>query len=201
MDSAEAAACLRRIPEGDEGAARDLFHFLYPLVARLVRSHLPQRTSEEDLCQIAMVKIFSAAEKFSGKVPIEHWVSRIVINTCLNQIRAEKVRKELRMSDLGEAEAEIVEKLSSSAEALDASDAASARELVELILTRLEPTDRLLINLLHLEGRTLSEVAELTGWNHTAIKVRVFRARRRMRHHIRELEKKDREPKTDPLLS
>jgi len=57
MDSAEAAACLRRIREGDEGAARDLFHFLYPLVARLVRSHLPQRTSEEDLCQIAMVKI------------------------------------------------------------------------------------------------------------------------------------------------
>lgn len=198
MDSAEAAACLQRIPQGDEEAARALFHFLYPLVARLVRSHLPVRTSEEDLCQVAMVKIFSSATQFGGKVPIEHWVSRIVINTCLNQIRAEKVRRELRMSDLGETEAEVVEKLSSSAEALDASDATAARELVELVLARLEPTDRLLINLLHLEGRTLSEVSELTGWNHTVIKVRAFRARRRMRHYLRELEKKDHPPKTDP---
>ena len=197
MDSAEAAAYLRRIPEGDEGAARDLFHFLYPLVARLVRSHLPQRTSEEDLCQIAMVKIFSAAAQFSGKVPIEHWVSRIVINTCLNQIRSEKVRRELRMSDLGEAEAEIVEKLTTSTEAPNASDAAASKELVELILTRLDPSDRLLINLLYIEGRKLAEVSALTGWNTTVIKVRAFRARRRMRHYLKELEKKTSERKAD----
>lgn len=198
MDSAEATACLQRIPAGDEGAAHDLFHFLYPLVARLVRSHLPQRTSEEDLCQIAMVKIFSAAAQFSGKVPIEHWVSRIVINTCLNQIRSEKVRRELRMSDLGEAEAEIVEKLAASTGAPSASEAAASRELVELILARLEPADRLLINLLYLEGRKLSEVSALTGWNNTVIKVRAFRARRRMRHCIKELEK-NREPKVGNL--
>jgi RNA polymerase sigma-70 factor (ECF subfamily) len=198
MDSAEAAACLQRIPDGDEGAARDLFHFLYPLVARLVRSHLPQRTSEEDLCQVAMVKIFSAAAQFSGKVPIEHWVSRIVINTCLNQIRSEKVRRELRMSDLSEAEAEIVEKLATSTEAPSASEAAASKELVELILTRLEPADRLLINLLYLEGRKLSEVSALTGWNNTVIKVRAFRARRRMRRYIQELEKNS-EPKAGNL--
>ena len=189
MDSAEAAACLQRVPQGDEEAARALFHHLYPLVLRLVRSHLPQRTSEEDLCQVAMVKIFSAASQFSGKVPVEHWVSRIVINTCLNQIRSEKVRCELRMSDLNEAEAEIVEKLATSTEAPDASDSAASRELVELILTRLDPADRLLIHLLYLEGRKLQEVSDLTGWNQTVIKVRAFRARRRMRHYIEELEK------------
>ncbi|MDR3404457.1 MAG: sigma-70 family RNA polymerase sigma factor [Chthoniobacter sp.] len=198
MDSAEAAACLQRLPQGDEEAAHALFHHLYPLVARLVRSHRPIRTSEEDLCQIAMVKIFSAASQFSGKVPIEHWVSRIVINTCLNQIRSEKVRRELRMSDLSEAEAEIVEKLATATEAPDAADALASRELVDLLLTRLPPKDRLLIQLLHLEGRNLPEVAALTGWNHTVIKVRAFRARRRMRHYLRELEKTTLPRKTNP---
>jgi RNA polymerase sigma factor (sigma-70 family) len=119
MDSVEAARCLERASRGDEQAAHDLFHHLYPLVFRLVRAHLPRRTSEEDLHQIAMVKVFSKASQFSGKVPLEHWVSRIVINTCLKQLRAEKVRPELRMGDLTEEQAEVLEKITSTDESPD----------------------------------------------------------------------------------
>jgi len=188
MDSAEVVDYLQRVAHGDESAARDLFHFLHPLVARLVRSHLPRRTSEEDLCQTAMVKIFKNAGQFSGKVPIEHWVSRIVINTCLNQIRAEKVRAELRISDLSEEQAQVVERCASAEFAPDPRETFAARELVELILARLGADDRLIISLLHLEGRSIREVADLTGWSLTAVKVKAFRARGRMRKHFRELQ-------------
>ena len=34
------------------------------------------------------IKIFQKLSQFSGKVPLEHWVSRVAINTCLNQIQA-----------------------------------------------------------------------------------------------------------------
>ena len=63
---------------------------LYPLVAKLVRAHRPARSAEEDLCQMIFIKIMQKLSQFSGKVPLEHWVSRIAINTCINQIQAEK---------------------------------------------------------------------------------------------------------------
>lgn len=191
MDSAEAAQCLERVSRGDEQAAHDLFHYLYPLVFRLVRAHLPRRTSEEDLHQIAMVKVFSNASQFSGKVPLEHWVSRIVINTCLKQLRAEKARPELRMGDLSEEQAEVLEKITSTEDAPDPHAARASRELVELLLARLGPDDRLLINLLHLEERSVDEVSALTGWNRTLIKVRAFRARGKLRRHLADLQSEE----------
>ena len=118
-------------------------------------------------------------------------VSRIVINTCLNQLRSEKVRPELRMSDLSEEQAVVVEKLCTTEAASDEQDALAAREVVELLLDHLSPDDRLLINLLHLEGRSVQEVADLTGWSRTGVKVRAFRARGRMRRQYLELQKKE----------
>ena len=46
------------------------------------------------------IKVFQKLSQFSGKVPLEHWVSRIAVNTCLNQIQWEKIRPELRHADL-----------------------------------------------------------------------------------------------------
>ena len=93
----------------DEAAARELVRALYPLVAKLVRSHRPRRSAEEDLCQMIFIKIMQKLHQFSGKVPLEHWVSRIAINTCINQIQAEKVRPELRDADLSEEQVAVVQ--------------------------------------------------------------------------------------------
>src|SRR5512137_1207494 len=93
-------ACIERVRQRDEEAARQLLRHLYPLVIKLVRAHLPRRTSEEDLAQTVFMKIFANLDQYSGSVPLEHWVSRISINTCLNQLRLERVRPELRWSDL-----------------------------------------------------------------------------------------------------
>src|SRR5205807_10370186 len=95
------AAVLRE----DESAARELVRSLYPLVAKLVRAHRPVRSAEEDLCQMIFIKILQNLSRFSGKVPLEHWVSRIAINTCTNHIQAENARAELRAADPCEEQA------------------------------------------------------------------------------------------------
>lgn len=58
---------------------------------------------------------------------------------------------------------------------------ASARELLETLLSQLSPDDRLVISLLDLEEQSVKEIARLTGWNIPLIKVRAFRARRKLR--------------------
>src|SRR5438094_3939303 len=65
----EMAQCLARVRERDEDAARLLLNHLYPLVLKLVRAHLPRRTSEEDLAHIVFMKVFAKIEQFSGTVP------------------------------------------------------------------------------------------------------------------------------------
>src|SRR6201984_588031 len=109
MDDSAAGALVQAALEHDDEAARTLVRQLYPLVAKVVRAHRPRRTAEEDLCQMIFIKVFQKLSQYSGKVPLEHWVSRIAVNTCLSQIEAEKGPPELRHADLSVGEQTVLE--------------------------------------------------------------------------------------------
>jgi len=175
------AACVERVRRKDEDAARVLVRELYPLIMKIVRSHLPRRTDEEDLAQMVFGKIFAHLEQYSGNVPIEHWVSRVAVNTCLNQLRSEKCRPELRWADLNEAEAEVLEKIASTSREPDPSEQLVSRDLARKMLETLSPKDRLILTMLDLEERSVEEIRERSGWNASLIKVRAFRARKKLR--------------------
>lgn len=184
MDDSNAGALVEAALRHDDDAARELVRRLYPLVAKLVRSHRPARTAEEDLCQMIFIKVFQKLSQFSGKVPLEHWVSRIAVNTCLNQIQSEKVRPELRQADLSEEQQAVVDNLATTAEELAPDQSLASRELVEHLLGGLKPADRLVIDLLYLQGRSIGEIKEATGWSETLVKVRAFRARQKMKAEL-----------------
>ena len=67
----DVAACVERVRQRDEDAARRLLEHLHPLVLKLVRAHRPRRTSEEDLAQMVFVKVFVKLDQYSGRVPLE----------------------------------------------------------------------------------------------------------------------------------
>jgi RNA polymerase sigma-70 factor (ECF subfamily) len=186
-DGLDVAQCVRQVRLGDEDAARALLNHLYPLVIKLVRAHLPRRTEEADLAQIIFMKIFAKLDQFSGQVPLGHWVSRIAVNTCLNQIESERIRPELRYADLSEEQEQVLERVVATPEDIHPSQGLAARELVGKVLTRLTPPERLVINLMYFEGLSVEEVKRTTGWNAALIKVRAFRARRKMKRHLQRL--------------
>ena len=184
MDDPDAGALVQAALRNDDEAARGLVRRLHPLVAKLVRAHRPRRTAEEDLCQMIFIKVFQKLSQFSGKVPLEHWVSRIAVNTCLNQIEAEKARPELRYADLSEEEQAVVENLATSARELAPDERLASRQLVEHLLGLLKPAERLAIDLLYLQGRSVEEIRKITGWSVALIKVRAFRARQKMKDQL-----------------
>ncbi len=184
MDDNDARALVEAALQHDDEAARELVRRLYPLVAKMVRAHRARRTSEEDLCQMIFIKVFQKLSQFSGKVPLEHWVSRIAVNTCLNQIAAEKVRPELRQADLSEEEQAVVENLAASSDELSPGRRFASRQLVEHLLDHLKPAERLVIDLLYLQGRSVEEIRKITGWSTSLIKVRAFRARQKMKSQL-----------------
>jgi RNA polymerase sigma factor (sigma-70 family) len=191
-DSFDIAGCLERVREGDQVASRQLVEHLFPLVIRIVRGHLPRRVAEEDLAQEVFLKMFTRLHQYQGSVPFPHWVSRIALTTCIDHLRAQKRRPELRWSDLSEDQATVLDTVLTSENDVAANDALAARELVQLLLEQLKPEDRLVVQLLDLEQKSLAEIASQTGWNQTLIKVRAFRARRKLQKLFAELKGKER---------
>ena len=191
MDDPDASALVKAALQHDDQAARELVRQLYPLVAKLVRSYRFRRTSEQDLSQMIFIKVFQKLSQFSGKVPLEHWVSRIAVNTCLNQIESEKVRPELRQADLSEEEQAVVENLAVSSEELAPDKRFASRQLVEHLLTTLKPAERLVIDLLYLQGHSVAEIKKVTGWSEPLVKIRAFRARHKMKQQLAKISSKE----------
>jgi RNA polymerase sigma-70 factor (ECF subfamily) len=183
---------LARIRAGDQQAARLLVEHLHPQVIRIVRARLPRRGGEEDLAQDIFLKMFTRLDQYQGQVPLAHWVSRIAVTTCIDALRAQQRRPELRWADLSESEADTLDAVLTREDSADTADALAAHELVHKLLDQLEPRDRLVLQLLDLEQKTLLEIRELTGWNTTLIKVRAFRARRKLQKLFQQLSKKER---------
>jgi RNA polymerase sigma-70 factor (ECF subfamily) len=80
-------------------------------VIRIVRSHPPVRAAEKDLAQEIFLKLFTRLNQYRERagVPLQHWVSRLAVRTCLDASRAERRRPEWRWTDLSEEQSAWLE--------------------------------------------------------------------------------------------
>jgi RNA polymerase sigma-70 factor, ECF subfamily len=121
---------------------------------------------------------------------MEGWLTKIATNTCLNMLRAAKRQPELIVSELTENENEwLDEKLSTVANKQNRSAEKDliAADLADRVLGVLSPEDRLALTMIDGDEASIKEVAELTGWSESKVKVRAFRARRRVREAMEKL--------------
>lgn len=191
-ESFDLVGCLERVRQRDQAAARDLVDHVYPLVIRIVRARLPRRASEEDLAQEVFLKMFTRLAQYQGAVPFTHWVSRIAVTTCIDHLRAQQRRPEFRWADLSQNESDLLDAVLTNERDVSAGDALAAHELVHKLLDQLKPADRMVVQLLDLEQKSLAEISALTGWNTTLVKVRAFRARRKLQKLFEDLKRKER---------
>jgi RNA polymerase sigma factor (sigma-70 family) len=136
--------------------------------------------------------MFSRLAQYQGAVPFTHWVSRIAVTTCIDHLRAQRRRPEFRWADLSENEAQVLDAVLTSENEVAANDALAARELVHKLLSQLKPEDQLVVRMLDLEQRSIADIAAVTGWNQSLVKVRAFRARRKLQKLFQELRRKER---------
>lgn len=186
----DVAGCLQRWKEGDEAAAEELIRHLFPVISKIVRLHLPRRDEEKDMIQEILMKTFSRLHQYKGDAPLTHWVSRLALTTCLDRLRAQKIRPEIRRADLTPDEADVFDAVWLTGSSPDAGKAIAARDLVDKILSSLSPEDRSLILMVDQEGRSLQEISETTGWSISKIKMRLFRLRPQLRQMIHKLEER-----------
>jgi RNA polymerase sigma-70 factor, ECF subfamily len=173
---------------GDPVAGRALVDAMYPFVAALVRRHTADPGAIEDLAQQTFVRCFSKADQWKPDKPLEPWIARIALNQCRDYFRSQRAKRELRWSDLSEQEQVAMTATAQISSPVSDSMHEESRALLFRLLETLSAEDRLVLSLLHLEDRTTDQIAELMGWNRTLVKVRAFRARKKLRLAFERLE-------------
>lgn len=175
-------ATLERVRSGDEDAASELLDYMNPLVMKIVWRRCPAALAEEDMAQEIFIRIFKNLNQFKGTAHFKHWVSRIAVNTCITHlIKAKSRQKELRKSDLSEEQQAAIDAALKD-ENVESPDArAASLELLGCLLERLDPKDRLIIELKELEQKPVREISLITGWSEVNVRVRAMRAKAKLR--------------------
>ncbi|MFN2531133.1 MAG: RNA polymerase sigma factor [Pyrinomonadaceae bacterium] len=161
-----------------------------PRVFSVASRFFRQRTLAEDAAQEVFLKAFTQLASYEGRGSMEGWFTRIATNTCLNMVRGAKRRPELTISDLSEDDNAWLEERVAEFSGLGLQPAERniiAADLAERVLGVLAPEDRLALMMMDGEDATVREVAEATGWSESKVKVRAFRARRRIREAVEKL--------------
>jgi RNA polymerase sigma-70 factor (ECF subfamily) len=168
--SAADAADIRSAVEGDGDAYARLVRKYQNAIGAMMWRFTRDRQVWEELVHDVFVEAYFSLPGYRARAPFEHWLKRIATRTGYRYWkRREKTRhEEPLVGDMLDADhpAEV--------------SGAEAADLVNHLLDQLAPRDRLVMTLTYLEGRTNAEIADLTGWSKTMVKVQIHRARKRL---------------------
>lgn len=173
-----------RVRASDEPAFEELFNRHRRRVAHIASRFFHQREQIEEIIQESFTKAYFALSDFGNQqeASFAAWISRIAYNTCYDELRRMKRRHESSLSEISEEEtAWLKESLRAVEPGGDVEQVAVTRDLAGKLLARLSAEDRLVLVMLDAEELSVAEIAELTGWSVSKVKVRAHRARASLR--------------------
>ncbi len=159
-------------------------------VFRIVGRRVP-RDDIEEVAHDVFVRAWSSLPSFRNDSPFQWWLSKIAVRTCHDYWRERYRSKETPASSLGEDLADWLEGAAGGEPDASFNSAESrmhARDAMMKALSRLSPSDRAVIELVHLEERPVREAADLLGWTVSNVKVRAHRARKKLKKILEKME-------------
>jgi RNA polymerase sigma-70 factor, ECF subfamily len=172
---------VRLAQTGDKEAFEELVRRHQHRVFAVAGGILRRREDVEDIAQQVFVKAYFSIKRFDQRAAFSTWLYKITVNECWDLLRKKKVRPLLYESDLSEEQVQqfsAAEKFESGAQ--DVSDKLEAQQRIEILLQGLDERDRMMLILKEVEGFAIEEIAEILDLNANTVKVRLFRARRRI---------------------
>jgi len=128
----------------------------------------------EDIGQEVFIQAFVKLRQYRRDSPFEHWLMRITTHKCYDFLRK-------RRRTVAHVSVDAMLEAGLEPPAPPPEPEHPHLENLHAALAQLSVKERLVITLLELEDRSVEEVAELTGWSRTNVKVRAFRARAALR--------------------
>jgi RNA polymerase sigma-70 factor (ECF subfamily) len=167
-DRKDIAACL----SGDKDSYAKLVRRYETQITKLMWRFTRDPVVCEELVQEVFVEAYLSLSSYRGEAPFLHWLrrigSRVGYRFWKEQARAKST---VPLADFDAIETE----------AADTVDPSVAAEVLHSLLARLPRADRLVLTLMYFEQCSTREIAGQMGWSRAVVKMRAFRARRKLK--------------------
>jgi RNA polymerase sigma-70 factor (ECF subfamily) len=171
---------IAEVLEGNPESFEPLVVKYQPRVFAIARRYARREDEVEDIVQTVFMKAYSKLSSYRGDAPFEHWLMRTATFTCYDFLRKHQRNREWNATDLSNEENEWLENVGEDNSEKEANQSA-AKALVDRLLEGLKPDDRMIITMLDIERKSVKEIAELTDFTESNVKVRAHRARDKMK--------------------
>ncbi|MDD2389987.1 MAG: RNA polymerase sigma factor [Desulfobacterales bacterium] len=151
-------------------------------VMKIIRKHIPGSHADE-AAQDVFVRAYQALPNYKKKDSFKPWLSVIAVRTCYDFWRKRYRSRERPMSELSDRHQDWLQQVLSDQSSLSYHDIVrkkEARELLDTALNQLSAEERIILELVHLEGLSGKEVSQLLGWSIANVKIRSYRARKKL---------------------
>ena len=187
-DAQIASAIKALLANGDGAGARQRFAEIVDLhqrrASRIALHYLRDAADADEAVQDAFVKAYLHLETYREELPFHTWFTRILVNACLDRLKARGRRERwlVRLLDAAPEEHEAANRLTGSGPTPEQALLASERkEQLTRALDTLPARQRLVVVLSQFEGCSPREVAAATGLRESTVRVHLFRAIRNLR--------------------
>lgn len=171
---------VRQTLAGEQRAFEVLVHRYQRLVFRVIHGMAPG-AEVEDIAQEVFLRAYRSLGQVRNDSRLGPWLIRIAVNLCYDHLRRLRRRQERFFSELGPEETTVLDRLVRDESALSEIDRLFLRDLAERLMGQLAPQDRAVLLLKEREGMETREIARTLGCSETAVRLRLFRARRALR--------------------
>lgn len=165
---------IRECLQGKAHAQKALFDTYAGKVMGICIRYMKDRDEANDLLQESFIRIFNGLKNFRKDAPLDAWIRRITINTCLEHLRKSNELNKVSDKDPAEEEQASFE---------NPDQALQAEDLIKII-QNLPTGYRTIFNLYAIEGYTHKEIAEQLGISEGTSKSQYSRARQELQKII-----------------
>jgi RNA polymerase sigma-70 factor (ECF subfamily) len=179
MDRKPDQVYIDRVLQGDTNAFAYLVNkyknLTYTVAMKIVRNH----EDAEEVAQDSFIKAYSQLHTFKGESKFSTWLYTIVYRNSITKIR----KKKITTTDI---DSYIIENQKSDHDfpQIEAIKNGEQKKYIAEAIDNLPETDAFLITLYYLEESSVEEIEQITGLTKTNVKVKLFRARKKLLNEL-----------------
>jgi len=172
---------VQRAKESYSPAVAELINRYKGMVYTIAHKVLKDKDEAEEVAQEAFVKAFTKINLFRMDCSFSSWLYRIAYNTAISRTREKKRELEYQQETIATCSFEQQAKVFSEMEGNDRS------RFLNMAMQKLDGDDNLLLILFYYDGKSIDEVAQITGYTTSNVKVKLYRARKKLYDELQKI--------------
>jgi RNA polymerase sigma-70 factor (ECF subfamily) len=181
---------IRRAQSGEAAAFNEIVHVYKKRILGTIYRLIGHGDDVEDVGQDVFVRLYFSLDQLRTIEVFEPWLHRLTVNAAYDYLRKKRRNPAVRMADMSDEQINAADALASGKQLSDERQKKEIIELTGVLLDQVSEEDRILLTLKEVEGLSLKELEKIYSVNENALKVRLFRARKRVLRAYERLRKR-----------